>query len=522
MPDEIEDIDLPVINNVILSSVTRTTQEELQDDFSKGIESFSGLEANLRKRKERLTKARRSRDGQAESKATDEQEVISSGYDLFEVVVPPLNLDALARLYLASPPHFAAVNAKVSNIVGLGYDLIDSDEMKLTLTGTTDDKKRARLVKKQQQHKMGVLKFLDNCNEEDEFVETIRKAYTDYETVGMGYIEVGRTDTGNIGYIGHIPAVSMRARRKRDGYVQIVNNKATFFKHFGTDTADPFGKGRPNEVIVLKKYNPNNSYYGVPDIVPALQAVTGNEMAGRYNLEYFENKAVPRYVLVVKGGTLGTQAQKNVLDFFENSMRGQGKSHRTLIIPLPADDRDRKTDFKMEPVEAGQQDASFSNYHKINVGAIFMAHRTPISKTSITDVSLAAARDADKTFKESVCRPEQIIVEKKLAKVFDEFGPSLLFKLTELTLTDEDTQSQIHERYIRMRAIVPNEVRAELGLAAREGGDEPVQLTGQQAAEARAQASGNRERDQQRTANSTDSASSTNTRNEQGAGRQQS
>jgi len=35
-------------------------------------------------------------------------------------------------------------------------------------------------------------------------------------------------------------------------------------------------------------------------------------------------------------------------------------------------------------------------------------------------ISLAAARDADRTFKEGVCRPEQKIVDKKFGKVVKE------------------------------------------------------------------------------------------------------
>ena len=94
------------------------------------------------------------------------------------------------------------------------------------------------------------------------------------------------------------------------------------------------------------------------------------------------------------------------------------------------------------------------------------------------------------------------------------------FKFNELTLTDEDTQSKIDERYLRMRVIVPNEVRARMGMAAIPGGDEVVQLTGQQAAEQTAQASGNRLRDQQRQGNAADN-SETGARVPQGEGRQQ-
>jgi hypothetical protein len=46
-------------------------------------------------------------------------------------------------------------------------------------------------------------------------------------------------------------------------------------------------------------------------------------------------------------------------------------------------------------------------------------------------------------------------------------------KFNELTLTDEDTQSKIDERYLRMQVVVPNEIRAKKGWPALDGGDEP-------------------------------------------------
>jgi hypothetical protein len=150
-----------------------------------------------------------------------------------------------------------------------------------------------------------------------------------------------------------------------------------------------------------------------------------------------------------------------------------------------------------------------------------MAHGVPISKVSLGEgVSLAAARDADKTFKEQVCRPDQRVLEKKLNKIVKELTDVFVLKLNELSLTDEDTQSKIDERYLRLGTYLPNEVRARQGLPGIKGGDKPVELKPQQAAEQKTQASGNRKRDQERQANSTDSASSTNSRNPQGEGRQ--
>ena len=97
----------------------------------------------------------------------------------------------------------------------------------------------------------------------------------------------------------------------------------------------------------------------------------------------------------------------------------------------------------------------------------------------------------------------------------------LLLKFNELTLTDEQTQSQIDERYLRMQVVVPNEVRERMGYPVRPGGSEPIVLNAQARAEQVAQANSNRNRDQQRTNNASDSTSTTTGRNAQGEGRSQ-
>jgi hypothetical protein len=52
-----------------------------------------------------------------------------------------------------------------------------------------------------------------------------------------------------------------------------------------------------------------------------------------------------------------------------------------------------------------------------------------------------------------------------------------VINLNELTLTDENTQSQIDQRELQSGITVPNEVRARKGLPARDGGEHPMVLS---------------------------------------------
>lgn len=540
---------------------TKTTTEQ-NDDFSKSAEDLkvlSGTDAVFKRRvTNELKKFNRSRDGQTDSKQINEK-AFYSGYDTYEVVEPPYNLCYLAQLYELSSPHYAAVNAKVSNIVGLGYMLVQNNKSKRNLERIADDADRTKKVRiNLAQHADDITDLIESMNEEDSFTETLIKVWRDYEVTGNGYLEIGRKKDNSIGYIGHIPSQTMRIRRERDGFVQIAAFSVQFFAPYGAHldadnlpqtVANPLGGGDPNEVIHIKKYSPTSNYYGIPDIVAAKQAVAGNEFAARFNLDYFENKAVPRYAIILKGAKLGTQAEQQLLSFFETGLKGQ--NHRSIYIPLPGDTLENKIDLKLEAIEAGIQDSSFNNYRSANLSDILMAHRVPVTKISVSEnASLSVAKDADKTFKEQVCAPEQNVFEQKLNRPIHELTDKLDLSLNEMTLTDENTQSQIEERRRKTGIETANEQRLKRGDTAIEGGDELFDmnaalklgqeandLTGQQisiqAKQAETQArvasqkpvatptaptpAVNRQRDAQRSAGATDSTG--NARNAKGEGR---
>ena len=469
------------------------------------LKKVNGLSPAFRRKMSReFTKSFTGQDGAATQQNLLQQAI--TGYAIFDLIEPPYNLEYLSKIYETSTYNYAAINAKVANIVGLGYQFIETRKTNDALDTINDEVQLARARRKLNKLKQDVQLWLDETNDEDTFTETLIKAFTDYEATGNGYIEIGRTTAGNIGYIGHIPAKTMRVRRLRDGFIQLLYGKAVYFRNFGdSETISPImtQEDRPNEIIHLKKYTPTNNYYGIPDVIAAQVALAGNEFSGRYNLDYFENKAVPRYIITVKGAKLSPESERKLLEFFQVGLKG--KNHRSLYIPLPADTSDSKVEFKMDPIEAGTQEGSFEKYRKSNRDEILLAHRVPINKIGVPEgVSLANARDADKTFKEQVCRPSQMILEKKINRIFEEKTDALMLKFNELTLTDADTQSKIDERYLRMQVITPNEVRIRNGWIPLDGGDTIVELKPQQQSEIRTQANNTRSRSQDRQANSPD------------------
>jgi hypothetical protein len=111
------------------------------------------------------------------------------------------------------------------------------------------------------------------------------------------------------------------------------------------------------------------------------------------------------------------------------------------------------------------------------------------------------------------------MLEKMLHRIIREKTDILELKFNELTLTDEIAQSQIIERYVKNQVITRNEAREQLGLPQHQEADDFFEMSSRQAADARANLAGNRQRDAERANNASDSTATVSGRNAQGEGR---
>ena len=523
-----------IIGARIADKVEQKDEFASKDPFNKSwddLKGFRGLHPNFKRRATRIAKsvpepndqylrnagAVRSGDG-ASSKEINPGAVYHNGYGLFDVITPPWNLYELSNFYDTSFANHAAIDAKVENIVGLGYDLEMSRRVVMQLESndnpTAVDKARRRI----ERMKVELKEWIERLNSDDSLTNTLMKFYTDVQATGNGYLEVGRKTNGEIGYLGHIPATTMRVRRLRDGYVQIIGQKVVYFRNFGASNQNPVTDDpRPNEILHYKEYSPLNTFYGVPDIMSAISSLQGDQLASQYNIDYFSNKATPRYIVTLKGAKLSADAEDKLFRFLQTNLKGQ--NHRTLYIPLPGDSESNKVDFNMEPIENGVQEASFNEYRLRNRDDILVAHQVPLSKIGGADASsIASALAQDRTFKEQVARPAQANLAKMINKLLREKTDIFEFKFNELTLTDEIAQSQILERYVKTQVMTPNEARESLGLPQRNGGDEVFSMSPRQSTDARANLAGNRQRDTERANEQSDSPATLEGRNAQGEG----
>jgi PBSX family phage portal protein len=453
-------------------SYTEFKTEKKQNDPFLEVK-ISSLSPKMKRKANRLAKKYEGADGTG-TKYVDP--LVVNGYSLWDIINPPYDLDNLAHLYDQSAIHYASINARVMNTVGLGYEFTETLKAKRKIERTQENEaKLDRTRRAMQDLKEELDEAFESLNIEETLIETLVRVWQDVLTIGNGYLEIGRNNAGKIGYIGHIPGTMVRVRRKRDGFVQISRSnklQAVFFRNFeDLETEDPINMDpKPNEILHFKMYSPNHTYYGIPSAVSAAAAIIGDKFAKEYNIDYFENKAIPRYAIILKGAKISNRSKMELVNYFRNEVKG--RNHGTLIIPIPAG-IGSDTDIKFEKLEAGIQDSSFDKYRKSNRDEILVANRVPAPKVGVYDnANLAVSRDADKTFKMQVIGPDQAVIEKKINRIVAEFTDLLQFKLKKIDLMDEEMESRIYDRYLRAEVITPNEVRSKVGLPERKDGDD--------------------------------------------------
>lgn len=369
-------------------------------------------------------------------------------YDEHKCAPPIVDPVVLAQLYSRNVAHKACVDAKTANCVGLGWELRAKDEA---------DSEEAR----EQASLLG--DFLNLCARRDgkTFTELLAAARKDEEAIGWAAIEITRDGKGKIDGLFHIHAYTLRRRKDRDGWVQKVQGEYVYFREYGRkaeDTNDPERFRDSNEILVLGEDSPDSPFYPMPDHVPALGDILGDEAAQLYQVQFFKNNAVPRVAICVEGGQLDEETKQYVLTYLREGIRGE--AHQVLLLQTQPGMTDVK--IRIEKLATAQsEDADFMSYRRYCRDMVIMSHRVSPSKVTIVeDANRSNTTDQDKTFKEQVLKPDQERYEARIQWILeDEFGAELPveFRFKEMDLEDEERIART--RAVYMPALSNNEVR---------------------------------------------------------------
>lgn len=404
----------------------------------------------------------------SESKGLDTDRFAGLYGDL-GLVAPRYNLEVLSDLLDANTYHKRACRTKAQDTAGLGWAL------------------RPRVDEAPEYEAAAARAFLEEPNREDDLVEIIKQIMVDYESTGNGFLEVLRVFVnGAATGLAHLPAHTLRVHKDRMRYCQMVSTQRRWFKRFGlafdvdmyTGVFAPLGsipfERRASEIIHFVEYTSKSSYYGEPDIIPALGALLGDANRRDYNLSFFENHAIPAYAVVVEGADIDPEVEATIHDFFEHKVKGN--PHATLVLTAETGEG-QKVNIRFEKLDVEQRDVSFRLFRQDNRDEILAAHAVPPYRMGISETGNLGGTNVGgttKIYKDSVIRPRQGMIERRVNRhiLWACFGARAWeFKFNEIDTSDEEHDLKMSEGYFKMAGVSPNEIRQRLG---KEKVDDPA------------------------------------------------
>jgi len=316
-----------------------------------------------------------------------------------QYVVPRYKPEVWARALEINTRLARCVRTYARNTVGLGWYIEPipphpDARRRRTLFADSDadaripEETKKRIVMQSER----LRRFFSSPNPEYPFPTLAKRFAEDREATGIGYIEVVRNLKGEISQIYHVPSVTVRRRQinvgqnksRVEGYIQIRGTKKSFFKEFGdkrvmdsrtgvyaTNPADVPIEFRATEIIHHLIYSPTSIYYGAPRHVSAAPAIAGSRLSAQWNVNFFENDAVPRMAILVTGGKLDDRSIQTIENFYEAKAKGVENAHRCILLQAELATagftQQEKAKLELKPLTVGStQEASFLDYRQAN------------------------------------------------------------------------------------------------------------------------------------------------------------
>jgi len=223
-------------------------------------------------------------------------------------------------------------------------------------------------------------------------------------------------------------------------------------------------------------YTPRSCFYGIPDITPAIGAITGDISRRDYNIAFFNNYGVPAYMVSISGDfdpgdvdpeTGKTKLVEQIEEKFKEVIKNP-QSVMILTIPRPNNVAGGEITIKVEPLSTDIKEASFRLYRVDNRNEVITAHAIPPYRMGIYETgSLAGNLGAESTkiYYSSVIKPRQEVYNNIMNHYI---LPTLLitdwkWTLNSIDLEDIDKEIDRVIKLITAGTMTPNEAIEYVG-----------------------------------------------------------
>jgi len=397
-------------------------------------------------------------------------------YSTYELVQPPRDLTTLTSLIEINTWHMRAVKTRAADTVGLGWGLRAKKE-----SASEVDKERAEQFLKSRSFVNFKPEGLDRM---------LRMVQQDLISNGNGALEFVYEDyleDNELDSLNYIPSHTIRAHKDMNKYCQIRANKKVWYKKPGymydvdyrDGTEHPLGSleaaYRASILLFINEPTFRSSYYGLPDIIPALGAIYSMISIRNYNNSFFENHGVPEYAIYITGDyDLGDvdpdSGEYQIITTIKDHLALLAANpHSPLILALPSQSPEGKVDIEFKPLSVEVKDGSFSITNKDDRDEILSAHGIPLYRLGIVETGSLGGSTAEEStdiYKQSVIAPDKNRMETIVNLMVLIQGLKIEgwdFYLEEIDTSDEDQELKVGEFLWTKGGITPNELRVIFG-----------------------------------------------------------
>jgi PBSX family phage portal protein len=388
------------------------------------------------------------------------------------LTAPPFSLEQLVLLAESHPSHSAAIDQKVNDIIADG----------LQFKPDTDADKNEEIEK-------ALTKWWNDLSDEYTPIELLQAVWSDYETMGWGFLEIVRDINGIVQQVYHVPAHTVRAHVDGVRFTQMRMGKQVWFKKWGTEQDYFASNGNmshtgnlppdrsANELLVFRRPSRRSSWYGVPSYVSAIGWIALATAARDFNIKIMENNRQPRHLVTITGLEKDVD---NIIATIEAQIAAatSGTAFSNILIPIEGN-----ADVKVARLGEVQNELAFAKLIDVADTEILMAHRVPPDRLGFSQrgaLSGSVTDQIDAIYKAGVVSRGQTVAEDRLTRFTkveftranaNTIAPDRLrysVDLEELDISDESVDVDNVTKLAEDSLITLNEGRARLKLEKHE------------------------------------------------------
>lgn len=248
----------------------------------------------------------------------------------------------------------------------------------------------------------------------------------------------------------------------RPDWVTIKQEKRNFIKYY--EYRMPNGevqKFEPEDIIHFKQTNPKSSLYGLPTVKPAMDAIRTLIYAGRWNMNFFNNAAIPDTIMITKT-EMNPAEKKEFRKKWEDKYRGYKNAHKLGILS-------GEVEFKQ--LMMSMKDMEFSKLTESTTEQILAAFGVPKHVLGMKGMNRAEAEAQTYIFLSETIEPkDKYIVETLNEFLVPEFGDNLYLDFEDPTPENRESKVKEYESALKSNWMLINEVRDLEGLLPIKGG----------------------------------------------------